>query len=52
VPRGRVMYENPLTRLTDDQIEHAITDALARHDSAFVGELVEEVARRGQLVEV
>jgi hypothetical protein len=46
------MYENPLTRLSNDQLEHAIAEALARRDSSFIGELVEEIARRGQLVEV
>ena len=46
------MYENPLTRLSDDQLEHAIADALARQDSPFIGELVGEIARRGQPVEV
>lgn len=46
------MYQNPLTRLTDDQIDHAIAEALARGDSPFIGELVQEIARRGQPVEV
>ena len=46
------MYENPLTRLSDDQIDHAIDEALARRDAPFIGELVEEMARRGQPVEV
>ncbi|WP_298686981.1 hypothetical protein [uncultured Sphingomonas sp.] len=46
------MYENPLTKLSDDQIEHAIDEALARNDSPFLGELVGEIARRGQPVEL
>lgn len=46
------MYESPITKLSDDQIDQAIEDALARMDSPFVGELVDEIARRGQMVEV
>ena len=45
-------YQSPLTRLSDHQIKRAIEQALARGDRPFVGELVSEVARRGQLVEV
>jgi len=46
------MYGNPLTRLTDKQIKQAIEEALARHDSRLIGQLFDEIARRGQLVEV
>ena len=41
------MYENPTLRLSDDQIEHAVDDALSRDDAQFLHELVEEIARRG-----
>ena len=46
------MYESPLTRLSDDQIEHAIDSALARGDSPLIADLVEEIGRRGHDVEV
>lgn len=46
------MYENPLTKLADRQIDQALEDALERLDGAFIGELLAEIARRGQLVEV
>ena len=42
------MYENPTRRLSDDQIEHAVDDALSRDDAQFLHELVEEIARRGR----
>lgn len=47
-----IRYESPLTRLSDHQIKRAIERALARGDRPFVGELVHEVARRGQPLEV
>jgi hypothetical protein len=42
------MYENPTRRLSDDQIEHAVDDALSRGDAQFLHELIEEIARRGR----
>lgn len=46
------MYESPLARLSDDQIERAIDGALERGDAAFIDALVEEIGRRGHDVEV
>ncbi len=46
------LYQSPLTRLSDDQIEHAIESALARGDTPLVCELVDEIGRRGHDVDV
>jgi hypothetical protein len=47
------MYLNdPLSRLSNEQLESALDDALSRNDNPFVWQIVDEIERRGQLLEV
>ena len=44
-------FENPFTRLSDEQIERALDTALASNDNEVVHEIIHEIERRGhQLV--
>ena len=44
-------FENPFTRLSDEQIGRALDTALASNDNAVVHEIIHETERRGhQLV--
>lgn len=47
------MYLNdPLSRLSSEQLETALDEALSRNDNPFVWQIVDEIERRGQLLEV
>ena len=50
--RGDPAVMEPLRKLHDEQIEEALRGALARDDAPFIKELIDELQRRGHVVEI
>jgi hypothetical protein len=47
-----MLLNDPLSRLSDEQLESALDEALSRNDNPFVWQIVHEYERRGQPLEV